>query len=66
MSEEKKYSYLEVIEILRQVMFTGTPEFYDNGGVHGNHNLSKDHTTKRAKQAFDKYYLSEQLPESKK
>ncbi len=28
------YTIEEVYEILRQVMFTGTPELYDQGGMH--------------------------------
>lgn len=51
------YTQDEVYEILRQVMFTGTPEFYDQGGICGNHNLPPGHTLKRAKEAFTKYYL---------
>lgn len=50
------YSKEVVIELLRQVMFGGTPEFYDNGGLHGNHRLKRNHTTLRANAAFDKYF----------
>lgn len=49
------YTQDEVYEILRQVMFTGTPELYDQGGMH--RSMKPTDTLKRAKEAFDKYYL---------
>lgn len=56
--QDKIYSHDEVIEIIRHVLFGGTPEFYDSGGLYGNHRLSKNHTTKRANDAFEKYLIS--------
>lgn len=49
------YTKDEVYEILRQVMFTGTPELYDQGGMH--RSMKPTNTLKRAKEAFEKYYL---------
>lgn len=49
------YSKEEVLEIIRQVMFTGTPELYDNGGLHGN--MIPTNTKKRTEEVFNKYYL---------
>ncbi len=53
------YSLEEVYEILRQVLFTGTPELYDNGGLHGTINMPRNFTKVRAMTAFRKYYLKE-------
>lgn len=58
MSDKQVYTIEEVFEILRQVMFGGTPELYDQGGMHRNANLQADHTIKRAKEAFMKFYLN--------
>lgn len=56
------YTKDEVFEILRQVMFTGTPELYDQGGMYKNINLPPNHTITRAKKAFEKYYLKNVTP----
>lgn len=56
----KLFTLDDVYEVLRQVMFTGTPELYDQGGLHSNYNLRPDHTLRRAKAAFRKYYLKEE------
>lgn len=54
----KIYTHDDIVEILRQVMFTGTPQLYDNGGMHGNYNLQRTHTKQRAIEAFEKYYIN--------
>jgi hypothetical protein len=53
------YTIEEIYEIIRQVMFTGTPEFYDQGGITKSHNLGPNHTLSRAKAAYKKYYLKQ-------
>ena len=54
--EERLYTLDEVLEVVRQVLFYGTPEVYDNGGMYGN--VKPTDTRKRAKDAFEKYYQS--------
>lgn len=49
------YTQDEVYEIVRQVLFTGTPELYDQGGMH--RSIKPTDTRKRAVEAFNKYYL---------
>lgn len=53
------YTQDEVYEILRQVMFTGTPELYDQGGMHCS--MKPTDTRKRAVEAFNKYYLKQRI-----
>ncbi len=57
--EEETYTESDVIEIIRQVIFHGTPETYDNGGLHGN--IKPTNTQERAQLAFEKYYLKNNL-----
>lgn len=51
----RTYTQEQVYEILRQVMFTGTPKLYDQGGMHKS--IKPTNTLQRAKDAFKKYYL---------
>jgi hypothetical protein len=59
--DKEQYSKEEIYEILRQVMFTGTPELYDNGGITGTINMPRNFTKVRAMEAFNKYYLKRNL-----
>ncbi len=60
------YTRDEVYEILRQVIFTGEPEYYDQGGCNYVINLPPNYTKVKAMAAFEKYYLKQvhQLHES--
>lgn len=53
--EQKIYSENEVLEIIRQVLFYGTPETYDNGGMYGN--MKPTDTRKRAKDSYEKHFI---------
>lgn len=57
MIDKEIYTKEEVLEIIRQVLFTGTPELYDQGGMHRNMGLPPNYTKIRAEKAFEKYYL---------
>lgn len=57
MEDKETYTKAELLEAIRQVLFTGTPDLYDRGGVLGTINMRPNHTTIRAKEAFEKYCL---------
>lgn len=53
--EGKEYSEAEVLELIRQVLYNGTPEYYEKGGVNGVINFPKGETFAKAKRMFEKY-----------
>lgn len=55
--DKELYTKAEMLEAIRQVLFTGTPELYDNGGMHGNINLPPGYTHRGAQEAFERYVL---------
>ncbi len=60
--DKDTYSKEEVIEIVRQVLYGGTPDLYDKGGVLGTINTDPNGTTKKAINYFEKYCLKNKLP----
>ncbi len=63
MEEKNLYTQDEVLEIVRQVLYYGTPEYYEQGGLHGNINFPPGGTYKKAKNYFEKYYLKKAITE---
>lgn len=61
----KNYTEEEVLEIIRQVLFYGMPEYYEQGGLHGNINFPPKGTYKKAKEYYEKFYLSKQTNQEK-
>lgn len=59
----KLYTEEEVLEVVRQVLFYGTPEYYEQGGINKCINYPPNGTYKKAKDYFDKYYLK--IPDKK-
>lgn len=56
MIEDKPtYTKEEMIEIVRQVLFTGDPDYYDQGGITKTINIPPNYTTVRAMMAIEKY-----------
>lgn len=59
--EQKNYTHSEMLEIIRQIMFHGDPDYYEQGGKNFNINFPHKGTYKRAEDAFNKYYLKIEL-----
>lgn len=57
------YTKEEVLEIIRQVLYLGDPEFYEGGGVLGGINFPHKGTYARALECFERYYLK--IPKKK-
>ncbi len=53
MLDKPLYTKAELLEAIRQVLFTGDPELYERGGIHGG--MPSTNTRKRAEEAFNKY-----------
>jgi plasmid maintenance system antidote protein VapI len=53
MLDKPLYTKAELLEAIRQVLFTGDPELYERGGIHGM--MPGTNTGKRAEEAFRKY-----------
>lgn len=51
------YTHEEVLEVLRQCLYTGNPGFYEGGGVTGVVNYPYGGTYRKAEESFKKYYL---------
>ena len=56
-NEKKLYTEEEVLEVVRQVLFYGDPEYYEKGGHTGSINFPRNGTFVKAKKYFEKYYL---------
>jgi hypothetical protein len=56
MSDELLYTKQEVLEIVRQVLFYGDPDFWEQGGVTGAINFPRNGTYRKAEEYFEKYY----------
>ena len=56
-----EYTKKDVLEILRQCLFFGKPEYWEQGGVNKNINFPPGGTYKKAQDYFDKYYLKTTL-----
>lgn len=56
MEEEKVYTQAEVLEVVRQVLFYGDPEYWEKGGINGVINFPTNGTYKKAQEYFTKYY----------
>ncbi len=54
----KQYSEEEVLEVLRQCLFFGMPEYYEQGGINKNINFPPNGTHKKAKDYFERFYLN--------
>lgn len=61
--EEKVYTEKEVLEIIRQVLFYGEPEYWEKGGVTGCIPYPPGGTYKKAEHYFKKYFLKETIVE---
>ncbi len=57
MIDKEIYTKEEMMEVLRQCLFYGTPEYYEKGGLHGNINFPPKGTYKKAQDYFEKFYL---------
>lgn len=57
------YTEDEVLEIIRQCLFYGNPEYWEQGGINKNINFSPKGTYKKAKDYYEKYYLKSVLNE---
>lgn len=56
---EPTYTQTQVLEIIRQVLFYGQPEYWEKGGCTGAINYPPKGTYKKAKLYFEKYYLKQ-------
>ena len=54
-ANSKAFSLDEVLEIIRFVIYSGTPEFYEQGGVNGVINFPKGETYAKAKRIYEQY-----------
>lgn len=55
--EKDFYSKQEVVEVVRQVLFFGNPDYFEQGGINKNIPFPKNGTFKKAEDYFSKYYL---------
>jgi hypothetical protein len=55
---EKIYTTKDVLEILRQCLFFGEPEYWEQGGI--NKNIKPTNTYKKAQDYFERFYLKKQ------
>lgn len=62
MIEKETYTKDEVLEVVRQVLFYGDPEFWEKGGVTVVINYPRNGTYQKAKDYFEKYYLKKKQP----
>jgi len=58
---DKIYSTEDVLEIIRQCLFYGEPEYWEQGGINKNINFPPKGTYKKAKEYFEKYYLKQKI-----
>jgi hypothetical protein len=56
-ADKDTYSKDEVLEIIRQVIYYGDPEYYENGGCNKCINFPANGTFTKAKESFEKYAL---------
>lgn len=57
---DKIYSTKDVLEILRQCLFFGEPEYWEQGGINKNINYPPGGTYKKAQDYFERFYLKKQ------
>lgn len=55
--DKETYSKDEVLDIVRQVLFYGEPEYWEKGGITGVINYPRNGTYKKAQEYFEKFYL---------
>lgn len=53
----KMYTEEEVLEAIRQCLFYGEPEYWEQGGCNRNINYPSGGTYKKAKDYFERFYL---------
>lgn len=52
------YTREDVLEIIRQCIYLGDPDYYERGGINGNINFPPNGTYAKAEQYFENYYLN--------
>lgn len=55
--DKENYTKDEVLEVVRQCLFYGEPEYWEKGGCNGVINFPPNGTYAKAKKYFNKYYL---------